>query len=156
MTTSDQPHALTDRGPGEVLFEFVRHWSRRLQSGDPRAAEQGRLVLVVEAVQSVRGREPATINAVAHELGIDQSGVSRLVKSAVAARYLELKPSDRDGRQREVLITPAGRSMLDQAHRWQEAVFQQLTEQWTERQRVDFRKAMLSLLERSRTLSLPS
>ena len=156
MSTSDQPNARTDRGPGEVLFEFVRHWSRRLQAGDPRAAEQGRLVHVVEAVQSVRGREPATINAVAHELGIDQSGVSRLVKSAVAARYLELKPSDRDGRQREVLITPAGRSMLDQAHRWQEAVFQQLTEQWTERQRVDFRKAMLSLLERSRTLSLPS
>src|SRR5215218_8741442 len=156
MSTSARPKSRTDRGPGEVLFEFVRHWSRRLQAGDPLAAEQGRLVLVVEAVQSVRGREPATINAVAHELGIDQSGVSRLVKSAVAAGYLEQKPSDRDGRQREVSITPAGRSMLEQAHRWQEAVFQQLTEQWTERQRVDFREVMLSLLERSRTLSLPS
>ena len=156
MSTSGQPNARTDRGPGEVLFEFVRHWSRRLQSGDPRAAEQGRLVLVVEAVQSVRSREPATINAVAHELGIDQSGVSRLVKSAVATGYLELKASDRDGRRREVAITAAGHTMLDQAHRWQEAVFRQLTEQWTERQRVDFRKAMLSLLDRSRSLSLSS
>src|SRR5215217_2809727 len=148
MSTSARPKSRPDRGPGEVLFEFVRHWSRRLQSGDPRAAEQGRLVLVVEAVQSVRERQPATINAVAHELGIDQSGVSRLVKSVVSAGYLELQASDRDGRQREVSITPAGLTMLDQAHAWQEALFQELTEQWTERQRVDFRKAMLSLLDR--------
>ena len=68
-------------GPGQVLFEFVRHWSRRTA---PDIAEQGRLVLVVESVYAVSGRRAATINAVAHEIGIDQSGASRMVKEAAA------------------------------------------------------------------------
>lgn len=137
------------RGPGQVLFEFVRHWSRRPHASEPQGAEQGRLVLVTEAVHSLARREPATVNAVAHEIGIDQSGASRLVKSAVAAGYLRMRAPQADGRRRELSVTPAGLAMLDEAHEWQEAVFARLTEGWSERQRTDFRQAMLSLLERS-------
>jgi MarR family transcriptional regulator, organic hydroperoxide resistance regulator len=76
-------------GPGQLLFTFVRHWSRRAATGDATVAEQGRLVLVTEAVHALAARaEPATVNAVARELGIDQSGASRLIRSAVEARYL--------------------------------------------------------------------
>lgn len=107
--------------------------------------------MVAEAVNSITRREPATINAVTHEIGIDQSGASRLVKNAVAAGYLQMRASQADGRRRHVTLTPAGLRMLKQAHQWQEAVFARLTEGWSSQQRIDFQRAILSMLERSRT-----
>lgn len=143
---------LKPHGPGQVLFEFVRHWSRRSYA-DPRIADQGRLVLVTEAVNSVAQRKPATINAIAHEIGIDQSGASRLVKEAVAAGYLQTQPSETDTRQRHATVTRSGLRMLNQAHQWQEEMFAQLTDGWSAQQRASFQHAMLNLLERSHTLS---
>lgn len=140
---------MTSQSPGQVLFRFVRHWSRRLATGDS-GAEQGRLVLVSEAVHSLSQRGVcATVNAIAHEIGIDQSGASRLIKSATAAGYLVMAASAADGRRREASLTPAGRSMLDQAHHWQEEIFAQLTEGWSEKKRRDFQQAMTDLMDRS-------
>ncbi|WP_378790244.1 MarR family winged helix-turn-helix transcriptional regulator [Nonomuraea fastidiosa] len=135
-------------GPGQVLFAFVRHWSRRpALTGGGKVSEHGRLVLVTEAVHALarRGAE-ATVNAVAHEIGIDQSGASRLVKSAVAAGYLTLRASEADGRRREAALTPLGHTLLDQAHEWQEQVFERLTEGWSEQRRRDFQRAMEELI----------
>jgi DNA-binding MarR family transcriptional regulator len=141
---------MSDQGPGQVLFGFVRHWSRRSVVSDPAATEQGRLVLVTEAVRSLTARAvSATVNAVAHEIGIDQSGASRLVKSATAAGYLVMEASPVDGRRREASLTSAGRSMLVQAHRWQERVFDQLTAGWSEQRRRDFQQAMTELMDQS-------
>ena len=44
---------------------------------------------------------------------------------------------------------PAGRSMLGQAHRWQEEVFARLTTGWSARKRQDFQQAMTDLMGRS-------
>jgi MarR family transcriptional regulator, organic hydroperoxide resistance regulator len=110
------------------------------------------MVLVAEAVHSLSQRDGVTINAIAHEIGIDQSGASRLVRSAVGAGYLRMTAARIDGRRREVSITPAGISMLDDAHQWQEKVFAALTTDWTEQQRNDFQRAMVSLMERSHVL----
>lgn len=140
---------MTAEGPGQVLFSFVRHWSRRAASAAPEA-EQGRLVLVTEAVHSLakRGVSP-TVNAIAHEIGIDQSGASRLVKSAITAGYLVMAESETDARRREVSLTPEGRSMLRQAHRWQEEIFAQLSAGWSEKRRREFQRAMTDLIDRS-------
>lgn len=136
-------------GPGQTLFAFVRHWSRR-SADDPRLAEAGRAVLVVEAVAALNHRDrPATVNAVAAEIGIDQSGASRLVAGATASGYLAPTPDSADGRRRRVTVTPAGRRLLTHAHRWQEQVFEQLTEDWSPRRRREFQQAMTDLLERS-------
>lgn len=137
-------------GPGQVLFAFVRHWSRRSPADDPATAGRGRLVLVTEAVGSLarRGAE-ATVNAVAHEIGIDQSGASRLVGAATAAGYLTTGGSGTDRRRRPVTVTPSGEALLEQAHAWQEQVFARLTEGWDEQRRRDFRSAMEDLVERS-------
>lgn len=107
------------------------------------------MVLVTEAAYAVSRRGPATINAVAHEIGIDQSGASRLVKDAAAAGYLELRSADGDARRRQVGVTDAGVELIEQAHAWQEEVFARLTEGWSERRRTEFHKAMVSLVERS-------
>lgn len=144
---------MSNPGPGQVLFAFVRHWSRRSPAGDQKVAEQGRLVLATEAVHFLTQRgTAATVNAVAHEIGIDQSGASRLVKSATEAGYLTMRPSETDGRRRQAVVTPAGQSMLTQAREWQEQVFDRLTEGWSRRQRHDFQQAMTALVDRSYAL----
>ena len=140
-------------GPGQALFAFVRHWSRWSSASDHNAAEQGRLVLVTEAVHSLTQRGiMATVNAVAQEIGIDQSGASRLVKSATQAGYLTMQASETDGRRRQAKVTSSGHTMLEQAHDWQEQVFERLTEGWSEQQRRDFQQAMTDLIDRSYAL----
>ncbi|AGM07396.1 MarR family winged helix-turn-helix transcriptional regulator [Amycolatopsis keratiniphila] len=139
-------------GPGQALFAFVRHWSRRTAA----VADQGRLVLVCEAAHSLAGRgAETTVNAIAVEIGLDQSGASRLVKAAIEVGCLSREPSRSDGRRREVSLTAAGRSMLDQAHRWQEQVFDQLTDGWSEKRRSEFQRAMSELIDRSHRLNAP-
>jgi DNA-binding MarR family transcriptional regulator len=140
-------------GPGQVLFTFVRHWSRRSSGSDHAGAEQGRLVLVTEVVHSLTQRGvAATVNAVANGIGMDQSGASRLVRSATEAGYLIMKASAADGRRRHATVTPAGHTMLEQAHGWQEQVFNRLTEGWSEQRRRGFQQAMTDLIDRSYAL----
>src|SRR4051812_17409937 len=52
-------------GPGQMLFEFARHWSRRSNTPARRSTERGKYVLVTKAIASLAKRGPATINAVA-------------------------------------------------------------------------------------------
>lgn len=140
---------------GQTLFEFVRHWSRR--SGAPlnhMMKQNGRHVLVIEAIGALTKRGSATINAVADEIGIDQSGASRLVKEATLAGYLEMKPSPLDARQRQVVLSKAGKALLIEAYSWQEKIFQQLTLGWKDEERKAFHRAMLGLLNRSREIGL--
>src|SRR5699024_202048 len=92
---------------------------------------------------------PATVNAIAQEGGIDQSGASRLIKSATAAGYLVMAASATDGRRREASLTSAGRAMLDQAHRWQAEVFADLTRGWRDTKCRDFQQGMTDLMDRS-------
>lgn len=142
-------------GTGQLLFGFVRHWSRRVAAGDPTVAEQGRLVLVTEAVNSLATRdEPTTISAVTLELGIDQSGASRIVKNAVEAGYLAMWKGTVDGRRREVSMTAAGVEVLQQAHAWQEQIFADLTAGWSQSRRDDFRSAVAVLITRSHAIDV--
>jgi MarR family transcriptional regulator, organic hydroperoxide resistance regulator len=72
----------------------------------------------------------ATINDIAAELGIDQSGASRMVAHAVAQGFLA-KDVAVDARQRIVSVTEAGRTLVSQAHTWQETTFARLTADWS-------------------------
>lgn len=138
---------MSDLGPGQALFAFVRYWSRR--AGE-RGSDQGNLVLVTEAVNTLsRHGTPATVNAVAHEIGIDQSGASRLIKAAAEAGYLTTRLASTDARRRDVSVTPPGAEMLEQAHGWQEEMFAQLTVGWSDRRRREFQAAMADLLRQS-------
>lgn len=146
----EDPSQQETGGPGQTLFEFIRHWSRRSSTPASRSMEQnGRYVLATEATDSLSKRAPATINSVAREIGIDQSGASRLVRDAVEAGYLEMNPSPRDARERVVAVTRAGQRLLVDAHHWQEEVFEQLTDDWKAEERAVFHHAMLRLLKRS-------
>jgi len=142
-------------GAGQALFHFVRYWSRRWNAHD-RMAERGKEVLVAEAVHALRDRPEVTINDVASELAIDQSGASRMVAHAVEQGYLTVHPASTDARRRAISLTDKGLALLDSAHSWQESVFAALTSDWTAAERADFHRAMLRLIHRSSALTAGS
>jgi DNA-binding MarR family transcriptional regulator len=109
----------------------VRYWSRRWTgAGHAVDAERGRDVMVTEAVATLQGDSGATVNQIADELGIDQSGASRFISQAVERGYLRKVASPSDARQRLLLVTAEGAKMLDSAHQWQESIFAELTAGW--------------------------
>ncbi|MGW5388224.1 MarR family winged helix-turn-helix transcriptional regulator [Nocardia sp. NPDC003963] len=128
---------------GPALFRLVRFWSRRWiqrgageQSADLRNAAH---VQVVEAVAGAAGApDEATITAVAHQLGLDHSGASRMVRDATAAGYLARRESDLDRRRTALHLTPAGDRLLADAHDWQRRIFDRLTDDWSPADRRRF------------------
>jgi len=120
-------------GPGQLLFWLVRFWSRRWTgAGNAVELEHARDVMVTEAVASLGQGDGATVNAVANELGIDQSGASRFIAQAVQRGYLRRDSAPDDARKRALFVTPEGRGLLQAAHEWQETVFAELTAGWDE------------------------
>ncbi|MGI8334333.1 MarR family winged helix-turn-helix transcriptional regulator [Actinomadura scrupuli] len=136
-----QPDVPADGGP--ALFRLVRFWSRRWTM---RASEEltGQMrhvqhILVVEAVESTRnGPGEATIGTVAHQLGLDHSGASRMVRDAVATGYLIRVASEHDRRRVSLHLTPNGHDLLTGSRRWQGRVFDELTATWDQRDRRQF------------------
>lgn len=133
-------------GEGRLLFQFVRFWSRRWSgAGSGVDADRGRDVMVTEAVFARAAYAGATVNAVADELGIDQSGASRMVGQAVERGYLVKGPGS-DARKRVVTVTEAGMKLLAQAHAWQDATFAVLTADWTAEEVESFGVLMRRLI----------
>ena len=128
---------------GPALFRLVRFWSRRWISrtseeltGQPRHVHH---ILVVEAVQATDDDAGgATIGAVAHQLGLDHSGASRIVRDAAAAGYLTRTGSRRDRRRAELRLTDDGRQLLAGSREWQRHAFDEITDGWTESDRRQF------------------
>lgn len=105
-----------------------------------------RMMTAVQAVQAVKERGTATINDIAEELGIDQSGASRLMSQAISAGYVQRDRAESDGRARECGLTPAGEKLLQQARKWQDEMYFRLTADWSDDERVTFENQILRLL----------
>ena len=134
--------------PGRALFRLVRYWSRRWTgAGQGIDADRGRDVMVTEAVAALADEGGATVNQVAEQLGVDQSGASRMISQAVGRGYLTKVASPLDGRARRVAVSEDGAHMLAAAHRWQESVFAELTADWDADDVERFHGYLLRLLE---------
>ncbi|MET8156641.1 MarR family winged helix-turn-helix transcriptional regulator [Sphaerisporangium sp. NPDC005289] len=139
---------------GPALFRLVRFWSRRWAgraseelTGESRHVQH---ILVVEAVvtnasRAVAGEDAVvTVGTVAHQLGLDHSGASRMVRDAVEAGYLARATSERDRRRACLRLTESGEELLATARRWQRQAFDELTASWPE----DDRRRFASYLRR--------
>jgi DNA-binding MarR family transcriptional regulator len=128
---------------GPALFRLVRYWSRRWSAqashdltGEMRHVQH---ILAVEAVRTAEGGgEEATVATVAHQLGLDHSGASRIVRDAVAAGYLVRAVSPQDRRRASLRLTAEGRRLLTGARDWQRAAYDDLTAQWSAEDRERF------------------
>ncbi|PXX68341.1 MarR family transcriptional regulator [Nocardia tenerifensis] len=136
-----RPGTAADGGP--ALFRLVRFWSRRWinrTSADlPEELRHAQHVQVVEAVAAtVEQRAEATITTVAHQLGLDHSGASRMVRDATAAGFLSRAESEHDRRRTSLALTAEGERLLAGARDWQRQVFAELTADWDELDRQRF------------------
>jgi DNA-binding MarR family transcriptional regulator len=94
-------------------------------------AERGRDVMVVEAVHALSGRRaPVSVNDIAHELGVDQSGASRMVTRAERLNLLTRRAPGSVGERSSIAVAAAGEDLLRRAHVWQDTVFRSLTAGW--------------------------
>jgi DNA-binding MarR family transcriptional regulator len=129
---------ITDAGP--ALFRLVRFWSRRWITrtaaeitGEMRHVQH---ILAVETVDTARAHaDEATVAAVAHQLGLDHSGASRMVRDATTAGYLTRATSPRDRRRTVLTLTPQGEALVASSRQWQRHAFDQLTAGWTDHDR---------------------
>ena len=131
---------------GQALFAFVRFWSRRWTGvGLGADARRGRDVMVLEAIHALTaGDRPTSINDVARELGVDQSGASRMVARAEQEGLVTRQAPGRIGAASTITSTAAGDKLLRQAHAWQNEVARQLTADWPDE---DVR-TLMELMER--------
>jgi DNA-binding MarR family transcriptional regulator len=129
---------LAEAGP--ALFRMVRFWSRRWvnRTSEELTGEMRHVhhILVVEAVDS--GGAEVTVATVAHHLGLDHSGASRMIRDAVSAGYLVRGTSDQDRRQASLHLTDTGRALLAGSHEWQRHTFARLTAGWSSADRQRF------------------
>lgn len=140
--------ASADGGP--ALFRLVRFWSRRWARGVAAGIDAGapavQHVLTVGAVHA-GGPGGATVGEVARRLGLDQSGASRMVAAAAADGYVDPARAATDARRSVLCLTPTGRALLDESHRWQRGAFAELTAAWD----ADDRTRFATYLERLAT-----
>lgn len=78
--------------------------------------------------------------------------VREAIRDAAQAGHLDVTTSSIDGRRRQLALTDAGRTLLTQAHAWQEEVFGQLTQGWSQLRRDEFHRAMADLIAKSYAL----
>ena len=60
-------------------------------------------------------RMPQTVGALAREIGMDRTTLSRDLKPLIAAGWIELASSDEDARAKLVRVKPAGKRLLERA-----------------------------------------
>jgi DNA-binding MarR family transcriptional regulator len=126
---------------GPALFRLVRFFSRRWTSQAsqelPDHMRNVQHILVVEAIHATTHDE-ATVNAVAHQLGLDHSGASRMVRDATEAGFLLRTESEQDKRRTVLKLTEQGHELLHAAHQWQRKAFDDLTGTWSDHDRKEF------------------
>lgn len=133
---------VSDEG-GPALFRLVRFWSRRWTrsvaidiEGDAMTPQH---VLVVDAIAALRrGGAGVAVGELAQQLGLDQSGASRMAASAIDAGYLQRRRAETDARRSALELTPAGYDLLASSHEWQRARFTELTKTWSTGDRARF------------------
>lgn len=113
-------------------------------------------MVVLEAVNTLAQHGDVTVNAIASEVAVDQSGISGTLTEAAHAGLVDITSASGDRRHRTVSLTAAGRDVLADAHAWQESAFRQLTHGWDKTEREDFHRRLDQLIERSQTLTRAS
>lgn len=134
---------------GRTLFRLGRLFGRqpspeRLAEPGGRAVELSR-ILVAEAVAAgpAAPGEDVTVGLVAARLAVDPSTASRLVAEAIRAGYVAAAASPADARRRRLDLTAAGHSLVAAARRYQRAVFERVTRDWTEQERLAFARLLV-------------
>ncbi|MBU8975268.1 MarR family transcriptional regulator [Lysobacter sp. MMG2] len=108
METPAAPHSLC------TCFRLRKLARQVTQRYDRELAPAG-LNLNQYSILRRASRTPQTVSALAREIGMDRTTLSRDLKPLVTAGWIELASSDTDARQRLVQVKPAGKRVLERA-----------------------------------------
>jgi DNA-binding MarR family transcriptional regulator len=135
---------------GQALFRLGRFFARQpmqrlVAEGTDRSAELSR-ALVVQAVEPgpAEPDREVTVGLVAERLGVDPSTASRLVAETIRAGYLARAASPVDARRVRLELTVAGRELAENVRRYQGVVFEQVTRDWSDRERQEFARLFIT------------
>jgi DNA-binding MarR family transcriptional regulator len=138
---------------GQALFRLGRFFAREsmqrvVGEGTGRSTELSR-ALVVQAVEPgpAGPEQEVTVGLVAERLGIDPSTASRLVAETLRAGYLTRAASPLDARRVRLELTDAGRELAENVRRYQGAVFEQVTRDWSDRERQEFARLFITFAQ---------
>jgi MarR family transcriptional regulator for hemolysin len=93
---------------GQVTRQWRRAVDRRLQPFGLSEATWRPLLYLARAAAPMRQKELAA------SLGLDSSSVVRLLDALQAAGFIERREEEADRRARTILLTPAGRALVEQ------------------------------------------
>jgi DNA-binding MarR family transcriptional regulator len=139
--SATDPALLDDAG--RALFSLGRLFGKpqpqHLAESGGRTVELSR-ILVVQAVEAgpIGPDQELTVGAVAARLDIDPSTASRLVTESIRDGYLSRTASQADARRVRLALTAAGRALAADARRYQRAVFEHVTRDWSDAERREF------------------
>jgi DNA-binding MarR family transcriptional regulator len=148
----NQPEAVLDAA-AQAMFRLGRTFGRqpmrdRLMASTGRSVELSR-ILVVQAVEAAAEQPDGevTVGVVAEQLGIDPSTASRLVTETIRDGYLSRGSSPTDARRVRLELTDAGRDLSAGSRRYQRAVFDQVTRDWSKQERLEFARLFIRFVE---------
>ncbi|MFI9203091.1 MarR family winged helix-turn-helix transcriptional regulator [Streptomyces sp. NPDC053048] len=123
--------------------------SSLLEVENPISQKDLNRTLVLNIVMEARqGDGPeVTVGAVAEYLGADPSVASRMVSDCIGAGYLVRAASQQDGRRTVLHLSPEGEEMMARFRKHQRAAFEYITEDWDERERLEFARLMLKYVD---------
>ncbi|WP_433512805.1 MarR family winged helix-turn-helix transcriptional regulator [Nonomuraea sp. CA-143628] len=138
---SDNEIAAVERAMVAIRRRQSRRALARLQGAPGPEFE------VLDVIESASAGTAATVSTVAEALSIDQPRASRLVAAAVAAGLVERRADQADGRRALLVLTDAGRTALEQAHRGRQAAFAEAMTGWSEAERAEFARLLTRFVE---------
>jgi len=135
---NQNPDALLD----DVGAAFSRLRRRTTQSLTDHGMTKRDLTrnLVINVVDEAVGE--ITVGAVADQLNVDPSVASRMVTDCIDSGYLQRAASATDGRRTVLQLTPAGIDLRDRFRRQQRKMFEQITSDWTDTERLEFARLL--------------
>ncbi|AJY44717.1 MarR family winged helix-turn-helix transcriptional regulator [Martelella endophytica] len=95
---------------------------------------------VLDVVRRLEGKGSATIGAVAEGMRIDPSRASRIVAELVSNDVLERRICQSDARRSILVITPKGRSLVDEMRAVKRSLLDTVTESWEPEELIVFSK----------------
>lgn len=99
------------------------------------------------ALAAVHAHGPLRVSDVAHRLAVDVSVVSRQIAALCAAGYASREPDPSDGRAQQIVVTEAGRAVLDASHGRMVEVFVRALGGWSTQEVDGLSRALARLRE---------
>ncbi|MFD4173226.1 MULTISPECIES: MarR family winged helix-turn-helix transcriptional regulator [Streptomyces] len=105
--------------------------------------------LVLNIVQDgpERDSQEITVGVVGERLAVDPSVASRMVSDCISAGYLIRAASQQDGRRTILQLTDEGHRTLARFRSHQRSAYERITQDWPERERLEFARLLIKYVE---------